>query len=78
MSINFSILLQKATDFGEKSEEDLKITVEWVTRWKVRHGIVFKKLHVGIQVCDDSAAVNWLHRDWKTVLNKCLKTRGYL
>jgi hypothetical protein len=31
--------------FGEKLEEDFKATDDWLTKWKERHGIVYKKLH---------------------------------
>jgi hypothetical protein len=67
--LSHSILLQKANDFGEKLEEDFKATNGWLTRWKERHGIVYKKLHGEKQDSDGSAADNWLQTDWKTVLN---------
>jgi hypothetical protein len=67
--INCSILLQKANDFGEKLEEDFKVTNGWLTRWKERHDIVYKKLHGEKQDSDGSAADTWLQTDWKTVLN---------
>jgi hypothetical protein len=63
--INHSILLQKASDFGEKFEEDFKATNGWLTRWKDRHGIVYKKLHREKQDSDGLAADNWLQTDWK-------------
>jgi hypothetical protein len=64
--INHSILLQKANDFGEKLEEDFKATDGWLTRWKERHGIVYKKLHLEEQDSDGLAQTIW-----KTVLNTC-------
>jgi hypothetical protein len=65
---NRSILLKKANDFGEKLE-DFKAADGWLTRLKVRHGIVYKKLHGEEQDTDGSAADNWLQTDLKTVLN---------
>jgi hypothetical protein len=40
--LNCNILLPKANDYGENLQ-DFKATDRWLTGWKERHGIVYKK-----------------------------------
>ena len=65
--INCSILLQKANDFAEKLNEDFKATDGWLTRWKERHSIVYKKTSWRETRCQFPAAENWMKTSWKTV-----------
>jgi hypothetical protein len=67
--INHFILLQKANDFGQKLKEDFKATDGWLTRWKEKDSIIYRKLHEEKQDCDGSATGNWLQTEWKTLLN---------
>lgn len=65
--INRSILMQKANDLAEKMCEPFTATDGWLTRWKERHGIVFKKLHGEKQDSDLNAATDWAGTTWKTI-----------
>jgi len=42
----------------------------WLTRWKERHDIVYKKLHGEKQDADASGAGFWIKTTWPTILNK--------
>ncbi|KAF2889498.1 hypothetical protein ILUMI_16675, partial [Ignelater luminosus] len=48
----------------------LYITDGWLTRWKNRHGIVYKKLHGEKQDADEHGARDWIQRTWPEVLAK--------
>lgn len=42
----------------------------WLTRWKKRHDIVYKKCYGEKQDADESNADFWIKTTWPTVLNK--------
>lgn len=69
--INRSILMTKANDLAKKmGEVNFNATDGWLTRWKDRHDIVYKKLHGEKQDADASGADSWIKTTWPTVLNK--------
>lgn len=65
--INRGILLQKADDFGKAMNIDFKASDGWLTRWKERHGIIFKKLHGEKLDCNNNAAEDWLATTWSSI-----------
>lgn len=69
--INRSILMIKNNDLAKKMGEiNFNATDGWLTRWKDRHDIVYKKLHGEKQDADASGADYWIETTWPTVLNK--------
>jgi hypothetical protein len=69
--INRSILMAKANDLAKKMGEiNFNATDGWLTRWKDRHDIVYKKLHGEKQDADASGTDFWIKTTWPTILNK--------
>ncbi|XP_025206204.1 tigger transposable element-derived protein 4-like [Melanaphis sacchari] len=69
--INRSILMTKANDLAKKMGKiNFNATDGWLTRWKDRHDIVYKKLHGEKQDADASGADSWIKTTWPTDLNK--------
>ncbi|KAF2902730.1 hypothetical protein ILUMI_03456 [Ignelater luminosus] len=48
--------------------ENIDLTDGWLTRWKNRHGIVYKKLHGEKQDADEDGARNWIQRTWPNIV----------
>ncbi|KAF2891782.1 hypothetical protein ILUMI_14391 [Ignelater luminosus] len=54
--INRAILIQKGNELARKMRVNIDITHGWLTRWKNRHGTVYKKLHDEKQDADEDGA----------------------
>ncbi|KAF2895268.1 hypothetical protein ILUMI_10906 [Ignelater luminosus] len=68
--INQAILIQKGNELARKMGENIDITDGWLTRWKNRHRIVYKKLYGKKQDADEDKARDWIQRTWSEVLAK--------
>lgn len=69
--INRAILMEKANCLAKKlDEEDFRATDGWLTRWKERHGIIYKKLQGEKADADECAAEEWIKTVWPDVLKK--------
>lgn len=68
--INRSILMEKATSLGKEMGEDFQATDGWLTRWKGRHGIEYKKLHGEKADADEIGASAWIKNVWPTIIEK--------
>ncbi|GBN52467.1 Tigger transposable element-derived protein 4, partial [Araneus ventricosus] len=67
--ISRAILFQKAQDFANLfGDSDFKATEGWLTRWKDRNNIVYRKLHGEKQDADSASAEDWSKDVWPTLI----------
>nr|XP_042912844.1 tigger transposable element-derived protein 6-like [Parasteatoda tepidariorum] len=67
--ISRGILFHKAQDFANLfGDSDFKATDGWLTRWKERNNIVYRKLHGEKQDADFSSAADWVNDVWPTLI----------
>ncbi|KII72051.1 hypothetical protein RF11_16514 [Thelohanellus kitauei] len=73
VNINGPILKAKSEEFAEKrGRNDFKATDSWLSRWKARHNIKFKKAHDGKGITDNESAEQWKNTKIHTFLeNLC-------
>ena len=69
--LNRGVLKVKAKNFAQGlGISDFVASDGWLSRWKERNGIVYKKLQGEKQDCDVAGAENWLKLKWPPVLQK--------
>ena len=61
------MLREKAKDFGKIMNIDFDPSLSWVTRWRERNLIVFKRKHGEKQDHDSEAAENWITSVWPKI-----------
>ncbi|KII65672.1 hypothetical protein RF11_16081 [Thelohanellus kitauei] len=60
ININGPILKAKSDELAKKrGRNDFKATDSWLSRWKVRHNITFKKAHGEKDSADNESAEQW-------------------
>ncbi|GBO08023.1 hypothetical protein AVEN_39143-1, partial [Araneus ventricosus] len=63
---------EKAQDFSNLiGDSDFKATDGWLTRWKDRNIIVYRKLHGENQDTDSASAEDWSKDVWPTLIKDC-------
>ena len=63
------MLREKAKDLGKIMNVDFDPSSSWVTRWRERNLIVFKRKHGEKQDHDSEAAENWITSVWPKIQN---------
>lgn len=66
--MNRDILKDKARTFAQEvGIDDFSASDGWLSRWKERNGIVFKKLHGEKEDCDVAGAESWFEKKWPDI-----------
>jgi transposase len=66
--INQSVLEAKAKELSDMMGKDFNPTNGWISRWKAREGIVFKRAHGEKTDADSSAADDWVKKTLPGIL----------